>query len=695
MDVNDYFKERKRSNNLYMNNFENIIEPGCEPRMLKEYKPKFAQTFNKYLTPNDLKLHVLSSPKIQNLIDFYAAKTNKTKSELEGQVKDILDEIGLDRNLSIIRCCGMCITAVSKKICSGIYVNKKSLSRVKEIIGSSPVLYLPSHRSYCDFILMSYICFHYEIEIPGIAAGMDFYSMFAMGTMLRKTGAFFMRRSFSGDEIYWDVFREYVHALITVYHIGVEFFVEGTRSRNFKSLVPKVGLLAMTLEPFFMGEVPDLTIVPIGVSYERLLEEQLFVYELLGIPKPKESTKGFFKALKIIDQRFGKMYLDFGEPISLREYLKDEVKRTKYTNLPNFAQKLDKDDINLVKKLAMEIVYQQQQRIVITTFNLIVLYYSYYSYMGKGVNIDNLSEGVALLKDVFECLGAMIATKDESIKAEIIDTLEIHSNILKMIQGHVCLNKTEINVSSINMDNLKGYKLSKEIMEQAVPCLSIQLYINACMYWLSVPAITTLSAKKICIEYGNGFTLNSLKIKVEELLSIYNNEFVIVQEYKEEDYQKTLNLLQYFKVFEIDNNNSRVHFKENEVSKLLLSTMVPFLCMYYRLTETIILQFSEIHFTEKQLLIATQKHIESLLNSRTKYTHPYCLALDNLSIAITSLVNNSILYKIKNGNDKITKYGINLHELKIINTLLENYCNVLPFDFIPAEYKINKILAKL
>lgn len=46
----------------------------------------------------------------------------------------------------------------------------------------------------------------------------------------------------------------------------------------------------MALEPLFMGEVADITIVPIGVSYEKPLEERLFAYELLGVPKPKEST---------------------------------------------------------------------------------------------------------------------------------------------------------------------------------------------------------------------------------------------------------------------------------------------------------------------------------------------------------------------------------------------------------------------
>jgi glyceronephosphate O-acyltransferase len=54
-----------------------------------------------------------------------------------------------------------------------------------------------------------------------------------MGELLRKTGAFFMRRTF-GDEFYWNIFKEYVHEIITFNDLGLEFFVEGTRSRTFK-----------------------------------------------------------------------------------------------------------------------------------------------------------------------------------------------------------------------------------------------------------------------------------------------------------------------------------------------------------------------------------------------------------------------------------------------------------------------------
>lgn len=159
-------------NGNYMMNFENILEAGKEPVMTKEYNPLVAFKLEKNLDPTKLKKHVLQSERMRQLIDYYAAKQNCTAKQMQQLVSEILDEIGLDRNLAIIRWCGIAITAIGKRICKGIYVNKASMDHLKQGLGKNPVLYLPSHRSYMDFILMSYICFHYDIEIPGIAAGM-------------------------------------------------------------------------------------------------------------------------------------------------------------------------------------------------------------------------------------------------------------------------------------------------------------------------------------------------------------------------------------------------------------------------------------------------------------------------------------------------------------------------------------------
>lgn len=153
----------------YMENFKNIINV---PSMTKEYKPKVVQKFDKYLNPDELKKFVLKSPRLQKLIDYYSNKNNEKRRDIEKKAKEILDEIALQRNMTIIRSLGVCITQITKRICTGIYINEFNLQKIKNLLGNQPVLYLPSHRSYCDFILMSYVCFHYDIEIPGIAAGM-------------------------------------------------------------------------------------------------------------------------------------------------------------------------------------------------------------------------------------------------------------------------------------------------------------------------------------------------------------------------------------------------------------------------------------------------------------------------------------------------------------------------------------------
>ena len=115
-------------------------------------------------------------------------------------------------------------------------------------------------------------------------------SMAGVGEMLRKSGAFFIRRRFGDDVLYWALISEYVKIAVMEGGHPFEMFIEGTRSRSAKSIKPKVGLLSSVLELVANCEIPDVLILPISMSYDRTLEETLYAHELLGKPKPKEST---------------------------------------------------------------------------------------------------------------------------------------------------------------------------------------------------------------------------------------------------------------------------------------------------------------------------------------------------------------------------------------------------------------------
>ena len=69
----------------------------------------------------------------------------------------------------------------------------------------------------------------------------DFKGMKFFGWLLRQCGAFYIRRTFGSDALYWAVFTEYVQTQLRNGDAPLEFFVEGTRSRTGKSYIPRIG----------------------------------------------------------------------------------------------------------------------------------------------------------------------------------------------------------------------------------------------------------------------------------------------------------------------------------------------------------------------------------------------------------------------------------------------------------------------
>lgn len=156
----------------------------------------------------------------------------------------------------------------------------------------------------------------------------------------------------------------------------------------------------MILEPFMKRKIFDITIVPIAISYDRPVEEGLFAYELLGVPKPKESTARMFKAFDVMSENHGRMYVNFGANMSVYDFY--DSKRAIYCspNKPN-DNTLTKDRLELINQLAYDIVEKQQQTMVITTFNLIAIYFNYRSMMNLTLNRDQLNYGKYLKKIYF------------------------------------------------------------------------------------------------------------------------------------------------------------------------------------------------------------------------------------------------------------------------------------------------------
>ncbi len=171
-------------------------------------------------------------------------------------------------------------------------------------------MFCPTHRSYIDFLLVSVVLYYYKIEVPHICSGEDFLNIIIVNQLLRNSGAFFMRRTFKGDDLYKVLFKEYVTRL-AMDSVNLEFFIEGTRSRTNKIMTPKYGFLSILTQAYYKKKVQELTFIPVTINYTRTLEGETFPIELTGADKVKESLGRLVKAVQIFSMNLGSIYLDF------------------------------------------------------------------------------------------------------------------------------------------------------------------------------------------------------------------------------------------------------------------------------------------------------------------------------------------------------------------------------------------------
>lgn len=193
-----------------------------------------------------------------------------------------------------------------------IVYNEDQIEMIKQLEkeGEGPIIFCPTHRSYIDFLIVSYICFNKRIKVPHICAGEDFLNIAVVHHLLRQSGAFFMRRSFKDDPLYKVIFTQYLSMLLQDGH-SLEFFVEGTRSRVGKMLQPKHGFLKFILENYFSEKVSTFKFVPVTINYSRVLEGETFPMELLGEKKVGESLGRVLNAFRYMNMNFGKIYINF------------------------------------------------------------------------------------------------------------------------------------------------------------------------------------------------------------------------------------------------------------------------------------------------------------------------------------------------------------------------------------------------
>jgi glycerol-3-phosphate O-acyltransferase len=262
---------------------------------------------------------VLSDPKVIEAIEENATDKKTGLKQSRKKAVAYFNEIAADFNIVYIEFANVVLTWLWKKMFQGLDYSAEELANLREWTKKGPVIYVPSHKSHIDYLVLNYILYVNHLHIPRIAAGKNL-AFWPLGNFFRKSGAFFIRRTFKGAKLYATVFSQYIKALLHEDY-PLEFFIEGGRSRSGKLILPKIGFLSILIDAYREHHCDDLIFVPASIVYDRILEEQSYLKELGGGKKKAENLQQFVKTRQFLKKKYGKIYVRFGQPFSLKQYL--------------------------------------------------------------------------------------------------------------------------------------------------------------------------------------------------------------------------------------------------------------------------------------------------------------------------------------------------------------------------------------
>ena len=272
---------------------------------------------------------VLAQPYLRDVIIESAKSSEQTQAQVEDECRRYLNEISADFSYSFLRVFRLFLKGIWNVIYQGIEVHHSEAVR-QACQSGAEIIYMPCHRSHMDYLLLSYLLFEQGVVPPHVAAGVNL-NFFPAGPVFRKSGAFFLRRSFKGNPLYAEVFNAYF-AMLFKQGYPIEFFTEGGRSRTGLLLAPKTGLLSTSLKTYLRQPERNVVIVPIYIGYDHIMEVNTYVEERAGKKKERESI---WQVLGIVKKlgNFGRAFVNFGEPIDVKKHFDQALPNWRETEL--------------------------------------------------------------------------------------------------------------------------------------------------------------------------------------------------------------------------------------------------------------------------------------------------------------------------------------------------------------------------
>jgi glycerol-3-phosphate O-acyltransferase len=271
--------------------------------------------------PERVRQELIRNPRLRAVIDDLADE-RQDRHALIRRAHEMLKELQATPDRATIKLMEVVFHRVFTRIYAGIEYEKSDIERLRAAARQGTLILLPSHKSHVDYLILSYIFNEQNLPLPLIAAG-DNLDFFPVGAVLRRGGAFFIRRSFRGDRLYAAVVDAYVRRQLRDGY-PIELFLEGGRSRTGKLVAPKFGLLNMVVDAALAVPERPAFFVPVSIGYERVIEASSYERELQGGEKAKEDAAGLLKSSEVLRHRYGRINMQVGQVLALDD-LKHEL----------------------------------------------------------------------------------------------------------------------------------------------------------------------------------------------------------------------------------------------------------------------------------------------------------------------------------------------------------------------------------
>ena len=195
----------------------------------------------------------------------------------------------------------------------GFLYDPAELEELRGLIRTRPTVLLFTHKTYLDGVTPNALFYDNDMTMLHSFGGINL-DFFGIGTLFRRSGMIFIRRSFSDTPVYKVVLRQYIAYLLEK-RFPMSWALEGTRSRLGKLMPPRYGILKYVLDAAYDGGIEDVNIVPFVTSFDLIRDVEEYAAEQAGRVKQAESLGWFIGYLKSLREPMGRVRIDLGKPV--------------------------------------------------------------------------------------------------------------------------------------------------------------------------------------------------------------------------------------------------------------------------------------------------------------------------------------------------------------------------------------------